>query len=507
MLPLEEALAKPPDVGTYVTIPEVVSKADGESQSAERGLFFVPENRAKRGGRVIPVHFLRFPAVDNTAGRFPVFLLPGGPGSEWDFSEADNFETAKRYRQTRDVVYVSQRGNPRAPNLVPDLYISEVGPRPLDEPGSAERDSRAMREAVRKVQKAWTEKGVDLAGYDIVNIVDDVHELRAALGYDKIVLRACSFGSQWSLAYMKRWPGTVDRALLSGVEPLDYAYDSPKWLWASMSRLAASAEADTHLAPFLPSDGLMEAFKEIVERLEKKPVTVVIADPDGNKHEVSVGPHDLMTAIRHSFGESRRESFANWPRYILEMHGGDYRYLAALAWQARSRGGRTTMIGYLIDNSLGITAGRDKKLLDEPEARWLGDINAWYRDTRDLTPTPVVDDDFRANWPIDVPVLLVNGDLDWSTPLENAQTFLRSLEQGHLVTVKGGGHCPIGVELAELMPEAAEEIRSFVDADFLTGSAAGFFETLPDEISLPPFEFSRPVGPSLYDQWLASNRD
>lgn len=246
----------------------------------------------------------------------------------------------------------------------------------------------------------------------------------------------------------------------------------------------------------------MQALKEVLERLEEKPVRVAIATPSGSRHELTVGAHDLRQVLRSSYGPSRRGRYENWPRYILELHSGDYRYLAAQQWESRSRRIPRPMIGLLIDNSLGITADRDSKLSREAAAHWLGDINASYKATRELTATSAVDDDFRADWEIDVPVLLVNGDLDWSTPLENAKHARRFLSKGHLIIVLGAGHCPIGEELAKLLPDVAEQIRKFIDADFVEGSPAGFFETLPQKISLPPFQFNLPVGPSLYDQWL-----
>ena len=81
---------------------------------------------------------------------------------------------------------------------------------------------------------------MDLAGYDIINMVEDIDDIRKAFGHDKIALRGTSFGSQWSLAYMKQHPEHVERALLAGVEPLDHGY--------------------------LPSVGLLGAVKETVER-------------------------------------------------------------------------------------------------------------------------------------------------------------------------------------------------------------------------------------------------
>ncbi|MEM9313217.1 MAG: alpha/beta fold hydrolase [Pseudomonadota bacterium] len=497
---VEGAGAETPAKGTVLTTPVVVVSETGERQTAEQGLFFVPENRSADTSKTIAIHFMRFEAEQAVAARAPVFLLAGGPGSVYDFTEAEDFEIAKRLRRTRDVVYVGQRGNPREPGLTPSLYL-EIDGAPLDRPTEFNAGVQRLRAALTTAQERWLAAGVDLAGYDIMNISSDLYELREALGYPKIALRGCSFGSQWSMTYMKRFPETVDRALLSGVEPLDFAYDSPAGLWAGMSRLAELSERDAQLASSIPEGGLMAALTTVVERLEQAPVSVPLPGPDGQELIVVVGVEDLRDALTYSFGDTRWERHENWPRFILEMHAGDFRYLAALALRARSNVRRTTLIGLLIDNSLGISRRRDAQLLAEAETRWLGDINAYYRETRDLTATTPVDESFLSDFRVDYPVLLVNGDIDWSTPLENAQHALGFLDRGHLVTVRGAGHCPLANELRDHRPEVMEQIYRFFEADFSEDD--GFFDGLPDEVELPAYDFATLEGPSLYEQAVA----
>jgi pimeloyl-ACP methyl ester carboxylesterase len=499
-----------PAAGTYVTIPDTLTAGPDLSVQVDRGLFFVPENRADPKSRVIAVHFLRFPALSATAGRPPVFVLPGGPGYDFDFSDPGTLRDLDRLRRTRDAIYVSQRGYAGAPGFTARLQ-AKGKPWPLDEPVTFERIAERHRAELGSAFGEWSRRGVDLRGYDILNIVDDVYDLRAALGYDKIVLRGCSFGSQWSFSYIKRWPQTVDRALLSGVEPLDYAYDSPKWLWASMARLAKSAEADPALAGRIPRGGLLAALQGVIERLEKEPVTVAIEDPQSGKPvRITVGADDLREQITSGgfMGDGPDESLGNWPRFILELHSGDYRLLAARSWEQRREASSRDLIGALIDNSLGITAKRDAQLRAEPEARWLGDINDYYHNTRDITPTPKVGDDFRADWPIEVPVLLVNGDLDWSTPVENARHARKFLKRGHLVEVRGGTHCDEEYTMAEERPGEMEKINAFIDVDFAKTTPESYFKTLPDVVEYPAIRFAAPGnGPALYEQWLAGERE
>lgn len=499
-------------VGSFITIPETIVSPSGQSAEGERGLFFVRENRANPASRAIAVQFQRFRSLDADVAsgrklRPPVFLLAGGPGSEYDFRKASTFDKLQRMRKSRDVVYVSQRGNPRATGLVSPMWVKSPAA-PLGEPGTAAVDRETQRATLRQALSEWSSRGVDLAGYDILNIVDDLYELRAALGYQKIALCGCSFGSQWSLSYIKRWPQTVERALLGGVEPLDYAYDSPKWLWASMVRVARDAEADQGLKPHIPPGGLIKALQTVITRLEKEPVKVGIVDPtNGKPVDVTIGADDLRAVIGQQLafeGATKRDRLTHWPRFILELARGDYRDLAAKAWEARVNPSPEVLILPLIDNSLGITAARDARLVAEPEARWLGDINGFYHNTRDLTPTPNVGDAFRADWTIDAPVLMVQGDYDWSTPLENAEHERKFLRTGHLLTVKGGTHCTDNDELPALLPDTYDQVYGFLDVEMSdTSPPQKYFSTLPATVTYPPLAFEVPAGPSLYEQWLS----
>ncbi len=499
-----------PRPGTYFTTPLFINQ-EGVTAPAEQGLFFVPENRAKPDSRVIPIHFVRFRAIEGEPGRPPVFWLPGGPGMTVNFDKPNRayslgaLKDIDRLRRTRDVIYVGQRGNAREPQLSSSLW-SQTLPAPLTEPGTVEQVRERKRVALKTAIDQWSSRGVDLSGYDILNIVDDVHDLRAALGYDKIVLRGCSFGSHWSFFYMTRWPQTVDRAFLTGVEPHNYGYDSPTYLWKGIERLAQAAQADPNLAPYLEPH-LMQMLQAVIEHLEQRPVTVSIRHlADGREIQVTLGAEDLRQRLRTSIGlmggDTVRGNMANWPRFVIELYRGDYRYLAAMVLDSRLQGDRTQLITLLIDNSIGITSERDAQLLAEPENRWLGNINATYHHTRDLTPTPDVGDALRANTKIDIPLLLVAGQWDWFTHPENIQEVRPFMPQAHVVTVEGGTHCTDWTELPELLPEESEWLYSFIDADFGQESAQDVFRQIPEQIALPRLRFNLPTGPSLYEQWL-----
>jgi len=501
---LAQSLA--PEHGSVLFTPIEFTR-EGLDLFGEEGFIFVPENRAAKNSRMINVHFYRFPAVEKS-DLAPVMILPGGPGGSFTYRNFYSYYHGVRAKmwikelralnRKRDVIIVNQRGNTRPPGLNSGDWrwgVEKAAPDALE---TADQAMVRYADGVKEGIDHWTDRGVDLAGYDIMNISEDLEDIRKALGYNKIALRGNSFGSQWALAYMKRWPQHVDRAMLAGVEPLDFAWDSAAWLWNALERLDKRAVAG--LSKDIYGGSYLEVFKKVVTRLEKSSVAVNLEGED-DVVRVIIGADDIRSSITGRLGDSRRESLEYLPQYILELYREEYRFLAHNTADDKESIFGGPMITALIDNSLGISDRREKMLNSESAIKWLGDPNGYYKATRGLTPTPEVNDEFRFEEQIDIPVLMIQGDLDFSTPYENALHLQQFLTNGHLVTIVDGTHSAVG-EAIQLKEEEAMKLFQFMDADFSNVSPKDVFKSLPDKIELPPLEFKALEGSSLYEKFV-----
>ncbi|HEV7768000.1 MAG TPA: alpha/beta fold hydrolase, partial [Thermoanaerobaculia bacterium] len=250
----------------------------GEVVRFELGTLFVPENREKADSRTIGVGFARIPATHK--GGTPVFILPGGPGESSLGMFTDTDAAAQRrlaslirnFGGVGDIVVFDQRGYSERG----DKLEFPVPHRPLDAPRSLSDEAAAYIKAAREA--IVTHRDKDLSGYTVIQCAADVNDLRRELGYEKIILIGQSFGSQWSFAIMRLYPKLVARALLSGVEPLDSAYDMPSGVFAALESIAKDADNDSRLKPWLPKGGVMAALHDVRKRLAEKPLQAKVGD-------------------------------------------------------------------------------------------------------------------------------------------------------------------------------------------------------------------------------------
>jgi pimeloyl-ACP methyl ester carboxylesterase len=466
--------------GEVVIEQSSVTMPAAETASFEMGTLYVPENRADPNSRIIGVGFARFRALEPTTAP-PTFHLPGGPGSSFLTGLRENKSRLNQinlYRRAGDVVLVDQRGFSERGDILKFKYRTKD--QPLDQPGSLERSTAVFAEVARAAVADFAARGIDLRGYTVKECADDVNDLRKALGYERITLVGTSFGSQWSFAVMRRHPDIVARALLSGVEPLDYGYDMPSHVFAALQRMWWEAEKDSRIKPYLPPGGLRAAAREILRRLESAPVKVQVKVKDPNTGEMPT-----ITLGREDF---QRDALIRGPAFLLTIYHERYdTWALSVLAQRRGREAEGPVIGALIDTSLGVTPRREYLLRTDPATEFLGQWNFnSYLATADIWPSPDVGDEFRTEIVSPIPVVFAQGDWDTSTPVENTLNTAPYFPNGRVLIAVHGGHGvlePISQHHPDVMNALLEFLRT------------GRMANLPARVTLPVPKFGVPDFP------------
>lgn len=189
-------------------------RVPGTSADARCGTYEVFENRRTRVGRRILLNILVLPALQPEAAPDPLFYLAGGPG-EAATPTAPFFLTAgwATIRQHRDIVLVDQRGTGNSNPLTCAITGVDASMRALYAIDVADRTLSLCRREL--------EQRADLRLYTTPLAMDDIDEVRAALGYDRINLYGGSYGTRAAFVYLRRHGQHVRSAVLRAIAPVD----------------------------------------------------------------------------------------------------------------------------------------------------------------------------------------------------------------------------------------------------------------------------------------------
>ena len=178
--------------------------------NAECGTLVVPENWDKAGSRLIGLPVVRIPASGPNPAE-PVFWLVGGPGGS-NLTWAPPAWLLEKH----DVVLVGYRGVEGTVVLsCPDvgrLLKANMGKDLWSEQANKEYVAASKQCAV-DLQKT----GVDLSGYTIPGVIEDMEAARKALGYGSINLFSESYGTRVAQIYAYMHPDSLHRLVLIGV--------------------------------------------------------------------------------------------------------------------------------------------------------------------------------------------------------------------------------------------------------------------------------------------------
>jgi pimeloyl-ACP methyl ester carboxylesterase len=443
----------PAAAGSLKIEPASFKLADGSQLPVERGTFSVPEDRRDPSSRRIEIGFIRFKSTNPRPGA-PIVYLAGGPGGS-------GIATARGPRQpvflalraVADVIALDQRGVGLSNHIPPCTARRKLDPA---EPLTEASLTAYYRETLDRCLGEWTAAGVAVNGYTTEQNADDLEDLRRALGARKIDLWGISYGTHLAFAAMRRHPQSIGRVALASAEGMSQTVKLPAHLDATFARIER----------FAP--GLTARMRRVHRKYDSAPRTFTV--PQGSlSFRVDSFPLRMMAGIL----PKNPDGIARLADAYQALEGDQTQALAPLVWGYFFKD-PVTMSGMpeLMDIASGITDERLALVRRQAASSLIGTAtNFPMPQLRGAVPGLDLGDGFRREISSNIPVLLLSGDLDVRTPLEEQAAATAGLKRLHRIVVRNGGH-----DLFEAHPQVPAIL-----ADFFSGRKVAVAE-----LTLPP---------------------
>jgi len=437
------------------------------------GTFRVFEDRDAAAGREIDLWIVVLPALSPAPQPDPLVFLAGGPG-QGAAQLADQIEAGfSRVQRSRDIVLVDQRGTGRSG--------------PLD----CGSDSSTLRELTEGMDASLVRLRSCLDGYDAdVRLyttdiaMDDLDDVRAHLGYERVNLYGGSYGTRAALVYLRRHGEHVRSVILDGAAPTDMrlplfmARDAER----ALDRLLADCESSRSCRDRYP--GLGDRIRTLLARLAGQPARVTVTHPRTHEAEaITVEARVVAGILFRALYSPLTASLV--PALVERAEQDDYGGLFALA--LAGGGGENMSIGM----QLSVLCSEDAPLVtrDDVSQATAGTtfgllLMGNQLDACDMWPRRVMDPGYARPVESDVPALVLSGELDPVTPPSWGERVVEHLSRGRHVAVPATGHGVIST------PCGMRMVQAFLDA----ASADELDTSCVERLQRPPF-FVSPAGP------------
>jgi pimeloyl-ACP methyl ester carboxylesterase len=329
------------------------------------------------------------------------------------------------------------------------------------------------------------EKSADLTQYTTPIALQDLDELRRAMGYGKIYLYGGSYGSRAGLGYIQMYGANVRGAFFSGISamenraPLFHAAAAQR----AFDRTAAQCRAEPAChAAYPDSKADLDAIRAALRR---SPARVKVKDP-------RTGAEGELTLTEQGFGDGLRvmlyseETGRRVPLMLKQARAGDYAPFAQAAVNSGHAFRKTLAFGLLLSVSCAedIVRIRPEEIARETGDSFIGDHRVRGQMAAcELWPKAAVPADYNKPFTSPVPVVLVSGDLDPVTPPQWGEIMKRYFPNSIHVVVPG----------AHVSENPC--VESIAHHLFERGSLNGIDRTCVAALKNPPFVMPQGAAP------------
>jgi pimeloyl-ACP methyl ester carboxylesterase len=422
--PKHETLANK-KIGAYAIKPGKFGK-----YSADFGRILVPENRHIKKSRSLQLIFLRIHALNSPTSE-PVFLLQGGPGKT-------NFRglLAPVFFTQNDLIIVGYRGIDTSVKLeCPEVSQAFTIENPLSPKGISH-----IRKTIQSTYNRFKQEGIDMDGYTVLEVVDDIEAVRDVLGYKRINLFSVSYGTILSYLYCQRYPQSVNRNLMIGASNISYhLIRKPEAIDAIIRDYGKLWRKDPLAREKSPD--IVTTLQSVLKKLPQTWRGIKI-DPD----KIRLCTYWLLYEV--GTAAQILDSF-------VAAENGDYSGLALLSVGYDQEMSSRKYLGDYFTKAIstGLDTSRDLVKEMDPSDSIIGSPSCKLFlgcSSQGAWPIKPIPEKYRTISNCDVETLIVMGSLDLSGPPQYVKEMMPYFKKGRLVILPNMGH----MDPVNLQPEA-----------------------------------------------------
>jgi pimeloyl-ACP methyl ester carboxylesterase len=422
--------------GDLVGLESCTYEAHDIKYDADCGVLVVPENWDDPNSRLIALPVVRVRALSDSPAE-PIFYFAGGPGHS-----NLHFGNLAGLVENHDLVQVGYRGVDGT--VVLDCPEVDQAMKGVDDDVLSEASLAGIGDAHTRCRARLEAAGVDLAGYTVVQVVQDAEAARVALGYNGINLLGQSFGTRLEMLYTWMYPDSLGRVIMIAVNPPGHMVWGPDDMDRLIALDAALCERDTECST--RADDLAKTMRNITNNMPEQWLFF------------SIAPSKVVVATQ--FMLFHRGSAASAYDAYLAAEEGDPSGLALFS----------LMYNFMLPtaNTWGFTFAMAVPADYDPSRDYLAEMvppgSTFGAPMSQLSWGPVqfmdqpllIPEEYRQVQPSDVQTLLVSGNMDYSTPIWQAtEELLPTLSNGEQVILSEFGHSG---DVWSLQPEATEHL-------------------------------------------------
>ena len=404
----------------------------GVKEQLRCGVYNVFENRRTRTGRKLPLKIVLIPARQPHPDQGPVFYMAGGPGET--ATELTGLVMSWGDADEHDVVLIDERGTGdghrldcKSPGSDDNLEAYLNGP----------FDPVAARTCRDELQKQY-----DLSQYTTSNFADDIDEVRAAMGFDKININAGSFGTYAAQIYMRRHGEHVRSAYLASLVtlsdrvPINHARSAQ----SGLDQLFKDCDQDTACHGAYPR--LRQDFAAVLKKVHDQAVATFVRHPvSGARTEIHLTERAFADGVRVMMYRTPREV----PFLVEQASAGNFSAFAEAALHA-NRGvytGARDGLYYCITCNEFVRRIKPEEIEPATRGSYLGSwrVRDQMAACKDWPKTELPADYFQP-CRLETPALLVSGGNDSSSPPNWGEEVKSFMPNAIHVVVPGGTHTP-----------------------------------------------------------------